>query len=235
MGKEPLGPLGPEVKVMSLPKPGKYGGQDDIKKFDNWLTQLLKYFRTFKVTGYGHNTDCVLYTGLYLEGIAAKLYDQEVESPDRHINYWSFEDLICGLFKRFIHEAMAQQAMTNYDRTCYSTEKGVLAFFNDMKQCAHHMVEPPDDYSFRRKFIRGLPHSIVKTVLEAPGIMAEHSTMDKILDEVKRMEGAQKALNLLMRNNLQSGWTSSKGPLSNACSDADKSGNSSNNQQYKLV
>ncbi|KIM58608.1 hypothetical protein SCLCIDRAFT_27989 [Scleroderma citrinum Foug A] len=167
VGEEPFGPLGPEVKVMSLPKPGKYGGQDDIEKFNDWLTQLLKYFRTFKVTGYRRDADRVLYTGLYLEGIAAEWYNQEVESPDRRIDYWSFEDLICGLFKRFIHEATAQQATTNYDRTRYSAEKGVLAFLNDMKWHAHRMVELPDNYSFRRKFIGGLPHSIVKTVLEA--------------------------------------------------------------------
>ena len=87
------GTLGSQCSVManafenkwarSLPKPGKYGGQDDIEKFDDWLTQLLKYFRTFKVTGYRRDVDHVLYTGLYLEGIAAEWYDQEVKSPDR--------------------------------------------------------------------------------------------------------------------------------------------------------
>ena len=169
----------------------KVWGQDNIKKFDDWLTQLLKYFRTFKVTRYGHDMDHILYMGMYLEGIAAEWYNQEVELPDRCIDYWSFKDLICGLFKRFIHEATAQQAATNYNCTCYSAEKGALAFFNDMKWCAHCMVEPPDDYSFRRKFIGGLPHSIVKTVLEACRITVEHSTMDEILDKVKRMEGAQ--------------------------------------------
>ncbi|KIM56654.1 hypothetical protein SCLCIDRAFT_29403 [Scleroderma citrinum Foug A] len=220
---------------MSLPKPGKYKGQDDIKKFDDWLTQLLKYFRTFKVTRYRCDVDRVLYTGLCLEGITAEWYNQEVESPDRHINYWSFEDLICGLFKRFIHKATAQQAVTNYNHTHYSAEKGVLAFFNNMKRHAHCMVKPSDDYSVRKKFIGGLPHSIVKTVLEARGITAEHSTMDEILDEVKRMEGAQKALNQLVRNNPQSGGLSSKGSSSSARSDTDRSGNSGSNQQYKFV
>ena len=59
--------------------------------------------------------------------------------------------------------------------------------------------------------------------------------MDEILDEVKRMEGAQKALNLLARNNSQSGGTSFKGSLSNAHSDADRSGNPGSNQQYKFI
>ena len=45
------GPLGPEIKAMNPPKPSKYGGQDDLKRFDGWVSQLLKYYRTFKVTG----------------------------------------------------------------------------------------------------------------------------------------------------------------------------------------
>ena len=84
-------------------------------------------------------------------------------------------------------------------------------------------------------WVASLPHSIVKTVLEARGIMAEHSTMDKILDEVKRMEGAQKALNLFVKNNPQGRGTPPKGSLSNARSDVDRSGHSSSNQQYKFM
>ncbi|KIN98760.1 hypothetical protein M404DRAFT_31081 [Pisolithus tinctorius Marx 270] len=96
---KPTGQLGPEVKAMGVPKPGKYKGQDDLKEFNNWLGQLLKYFHTFKVTGPDHDTDRVLYTYAYLEGLASQWYDQEVESPNRQIRDWSFEDLICGLFK----------------------------------------------------------------------------------------------------------------------------------------
>ena len=51
VGEEPNGPLGPEVKAMNLPKPEKYAGEDDIDKFDEWLVQLLAYFRIFKITG----------------------------------------------------------------------------------------------------------------------------------------------------------------------------------------
>ncbi|KIN97515.1 hypothetical protein M404DRAFT_96431, partial [Pisolithus tinctorius Marx 270] len=176
---QPTGQLGPEVKAMGVPKPGKYKGQDDLKEFDNWLGQLLKYFCMFKVTGPDHDVDRVLYTYAYLEGLASQWYDQEVESPNRQIRDWSFEDLICGLFKRFIHEASAQN-------------KGALAFYNDLKRRAHRMVQPPDDYSFRRKFLHGLLHTIIKSIFEARGISAEHSTIEQILKEVRRMETAQK-------------------------------------------
>jgi hypothetical protein len=109
---------------MNPPKPGKYGGQDDLEKFDDWVSQLLKYFHTFKITGPAQEEDQVLYTRLFLEGLASEWYGQEILSPDRKVYFWSFEDLICGLFKRFVHEASVQNATHQYDQTkydmCYS-------------------------------------------------------------------------------------------------------------------
>ena len=58
---------------------------------------MLKYYCTFKITGPDGDEDRVLYTGLFLEGIASKWYG--LESPERRVLYQFFEDLICGLFK----------------------------------------------------------------------------------------------------------------------------------------
>ena len=67
------------------------------------------------------------------------------------------------------------------------------------------MVEPPDSYSFRRKYLGGLLQTIVKMVLEAHRISAEQSSIEEILDEVKHVESAQKALNLYMMQGMQMG------------------------------
>ena len=79
------GPVGLEVKAINPSKCGKYRGQDDLEKFDKWLSHLLKYYHTFKVIRPNHNEDWVLYTRLYLEGLASQWYDQEVNSPDWHV------------------------------------------------------------------------------------------------------------------------------------------------------
>ena len=50
----------------------KVQGQDDLEKFDKWLSHLLKYYCTFKVTRPNHDKDQVLYTRLYLEGLASQ-------------------------------------------------------------------------------------------------------------------------------------------------------------------
>ena len=95
-----------------------------------------------------------------------------------------FKDVISGLFQQFMHEASAQNAVDQYDHTRFSHEKGALAFYNDSKHCTCVMVQPPDNYSFRRKFLYGLPHLIIKSIFEACGISAEHSTIKEILEEV---------------------------------------------------
>ena len=138
--RQPTGPLGPEIKVMNLPKPSKYGGQDDLEKFNDWVSQLLKYYHTFKITGLDWDKDRVLYTGLFLDGIAAEWYGQEIKSPDCRIYFWSFKDLICGLYKHFVHKASAQNAADQYNRTRYDSEKGALAFYNDLCHQVYQMV-----------------------------------------------------------------------------------------------
>ena len=128
---------------MNLPKPRKYGGQDDLEKFDKWLSHLLKYYHTFKVTGSNHDKDQVLYTRLYLEGLTSQWYDQEINSPDRQVQDWMFEDVICGLFQQFVHEVSVQNAVDQYDHTRFSHKKGALAFYNDLKHCACRMLRSP--------------------------------------------------------------------------------------------
>ena len=144
MGEEPDGPLGPEVKAMNPPKPEKYTGKDDIDKFDEWLVQLLAYFWIFKIMGLRTDATHVQYMGLYLSELAQQWYIQEVLALTRRVQHWTFEDLIFGLFRRFIHKASAQNTAIQYNHTKYSVDKGVLAFYNKLMWQADHMVEPPN-------------------------------------------------------------------------------------------
>ena len=111
-----------------------------------------------------------------------------------------------------MHEASAQNAADQYNHTRFSHAKEALAFYNDLKDHACRMVQPLDDYSFRRKFLHGLPHLIIKSIFEARRISVEHSTIEEILEEVRHMETAQKAINMHMRSShTSSGGKSSQG------------------------
>jgi hypothetical protein len=167
--------------------PEKYNGENDIEKFDTWLAGLLRWFRVYNVTGDYKDSMRVDLCGTTLAGLAATWYAVEVEAWNRRTNKWIFEDLVCELYKRFIHEVTAQNAATSYQKTKYSRAKGALAFFNDLQRHANRMVQPPDEYSMKRKFLQGLPEDIVENLLKSRRVSAEHTSMDKLLREVKAM------------------------------------------------
>ena len=88
-----------------------------------------------------------------------------------------------------------QNVAEKYNKTRYSSERGALTFYNDIKRHAAWMVQPPNEYSVQRKFINGLPMSIAEGVIKSRGISAEHSPMEQILIEVQRMASALKMIN----------------------------------------
>jgi hypothetical protein len=87
----------------------------------------------------------------------------------------------------------AQNAATSYQKTKYSCAKGALAFFNDLQRHANRMVQPLDEYLMKRKFLQGLPEDIVENLLKSRRVSAEHTSMDKLLREVKAMESSIQA------------------------------------------
>ena len=70
------------------------------------------------------------------------------------------------MYKRFIHEVTAQNAGVNFDHAVYSKSKGALAFYNDLKRYAGHMVIPPDEYSMKKEFLKGLPINMIDHLLK---------------------------------------------------------------------
>ena len=96
--------------------------------FETWLTGLLRCFRVYNVTGNHKDSLQVDLCGTTLTGLAATWYADEVEAWNRTTRVWLFEELICHLYKQFIHEVTAQNVVTSYQKTMFSKTKGTLAY-----------------------------------------------------------------------------------------------------------
>src|ERR1700723_3855416 len=162
--------------------------------FETWLTGLLRWFRVYNVTGNHKDSLRVDLCAITLTGLAATWYMDEVESWNRTTQVWLFEELIFHLYKRFIHEVTAQNAATSYQKTKFSKTKGTLAYYNELKRHASHMVQPPDEYSMKRKFLGGLPDNLIENLFKSCHVTAEHTPIDKLLREVKAMESLIQAI-----------------------------------------
>lgn len=183
-----------DVRGIKVSPPEKYGGEDDIEKFDAWIAGLLRWLRVQNVCGPKKDVLRVDLCGTTLKGLAADWFAEEVESFYRAVEDWLFEDVVCALYKRFIHRVTAQNAADKYRKTKFSKADGALAFYNEMKRHANRMVQPPDEYSFKRAFLKGLPQELVENLMKSRQVSAEHTPLDILLEEVKAMENNLQAV-----------------------------------------
>ena len=186
----------PEMKSIRVSAHEKYSGEDDIEIFDTWVTGLLRWYWVHNITGATKDSIRVDLCGTTLKGAASEWYSDEVEAWNRPIQHWFFEDLVCAMYKRFIHEVMVQNASVNFDHALYSKLKGTLAFYNHLKRYAGCMVIPPDEYSMKKKFLKGLLIDMIDHLLKTRRITTEHTSFDVILEEAEAMECSMQSVNL---------------------------------------
>src|SRR3984957_18227035 len=101
-----------------------------------------------------------------------------------------------------LHEVTTQNAVTSYQKTKFSKTKGALAYYNKLKCHASHMVQFPDEYSMKRKFLGGLPDVLIKNLFKSHCVTMEHTPIDKLLHEVKAMESSIQAIQNYRSNRL---------------------------------
>ncbi|KAF8835110.1 hypothetical protein BDN67DRAFT_1015847 [Paxillus ammoniavirescens] len=53
------------------------------------------------------------------------------------------------------------------------------------------MVQRPDKYTFKRRFLDGLPDEIGEEILRVHGVSAEHSSLDEMIEATHKVENAQ--------------------------------------------
>ena len=55
-------------------------------------------------------------------------------------------------------------------------------------------LQPPDEYSMKRKFLGGLPGDLIENLFKARRVTTEHTLIDKLLHVVKAMESSIQAI-----------------------------------------
>ena len=90
----------------------KYSGSPKFGELEDWLSALVYRYALMKFGGPDPDTDRVRVYSMveYLEGDAAKWFTRHVLSPKRAVNFWTFSDVVTGLYDRFIHPSSMQDA-----------------------------------------------------------------------------------------------------------------------------
>ena len=178
-------PKGPESK--SVPK---YNGSRQMADLEKWLGSLVLYMEASRLGGPDMDSIRVLWVLQFLEGPACDWFQWHVTSVMRRKVNWTFEEVITGLFDRFILPTSMQDASEQFYSTTYTQENGVQGFYDELLDHAQNMAEHPNERTIRDVFVRGLPARI-RSKLFDNGLNVEYTDLHAFVREAKAKEQAE--------------------------------------------
>lgn len=130
----------------------------------------------------------------FLRGDAREWYDDEVErvpnsyggTYDTLSEHPTFIQVICRLFRRFIHEASLTTVADRFQNVQYSSARGIKGVFSELTRFARCMPNPPDVYTFKRQLFIIPPPAMAKEMTRT--VTAERSSVNDIMQAAIKCE-----------------------------------------------
>src|SRR5215471_233719 len=187
------------IKNVKVPTPELYGGEPDVEAFEAWLLSLLRWLVINRYCGPDFDHLRVQLAGTFLKDKAIRWYNDEVVGAHRIKTKWNFEEVIISLFDRCVQAATVHQATKRFEEVLYTPDKGVKDYYSNLTRWASRMPQPPNAYSFRKRFLNGLPNEIIGKMIER-GAVPEYASIRTMVKTVQRIEDNRVLQNFYVRN-----------------------------------
>ena len=114
-----------------------------------------------------------------------------VSSSCRERLHWTFEEVIIGLYDRFVQPSTMQDAREEFQDASYNAATGIQGYYDTLMDHVQNMVIPPDAYQIMKRFLVGIPGDIREKVFEC-GLSPEVNTIDDLVASAKAIEITKK-------------------------------------------
>jgi len=154
--------------------------------------------------GHDQDCECVLCTLQFLDGKAKRWFQRHVVSVKREKLSWAFEEVILGLYDRFVHPSTMQDAQKEFLCAKYKAETGVQGFYDNIMDHAQNMAVHPNEYQIMEVFLKGVPTTIRDKIFEN-GLSPEVNTIDDLVSCAKAIEMSYKTAEYYRKKALATG------------------------------
>jgi hypothetical protein len=155
----------PEGYKPSLKSGGmiRYNGSPKFSDLENWLAAVVYHYALMKLGGDNFNVDRIRVLSLmeFLEGDAQTWYTTHVLNSRCATNWWTFCNVITGLYYRYIFPSSMQDTRENFRKVKYTPTLGVQGFYDALLEHAQNMAVYPDSHTILEEFMGGLPQTMI--------------------------------------------------------------------------
>ncbi|KIJ25857.1 hypothetical protein M422DRAFT_273141 [Sphaerobolus stellatus SS14] len=155
---------------VKLGSPPVYSGECNLEKFENWVVSVLQFMSLYNLLG----------------PRAVKVQIQLLGQCLAEIKHWDLESVIIGLQKWFMSTLSLNKVAVNYDNITQGSMT-VQQLHQELSKLAKKMIELPDVYSYRRRFMSALKPDIRESVLKE-GLTPEFTPIGELVEEAVKMD-----------------------------------------------
>src|SRR6266481_3095906 len=187
--------LGPNLDIFAhtgvkIPHPEPYSGEVDLERFEVFVAGILWWLSLNLLLGSSTNSTLVQikYLGTCLTGDTSEWYSRNVEHYARATREWTLQSALIGLQKHFLHPLTQRHVSMQFEATRQGSGT-VQDLLNSLEKLAARMVQYPDGYTMRKRFLAALCELLCCEVL-LQGHMAEFSRGAGLTLAAERVENA---------------------------------------------
>ncbi|KAF5381373.1 hypothetical protein D9615_008424 [Tricholomella constricta] len=178
---------------------GTYSGSAKFGNLEEWLSSLVVMLAVSQFGGEGRDQERVLITSEFLDGEARKWYNRHIIHVNREKQFWTFEDVVLGLYDQFVLPSTMQDARNDFNAVTYSASKGIQGLYDDLVDHAMNMAARTDDWTFLEKFLKTLPREMRKALFD-DGLSPEINMAQEFLAVGLAHQATQKTADYFERN-----------------------------------
>ncbi|KAF5378533.1 hypothetical protein D9615_007196 [Tricholomella constricta] len=155
---------------------GTYSGSAKFGDLEEWLSSLVVMLAVSQFGGEERDQERLLITSEFLDGEARKWYNRHVIHVNREKQLWTFEDVVLGLYDRFVLPSTMQDARNDFNAVTYSNGRLDV-----------------------QKFLKTLPREMRKALFD-DGLSPEINTAREFLAVGLAHQATQKTADYFERN-----------------------------------
>ncbi|KAG6894556.1 hypothetical protein C0992_005613 [Termitomyces sp. T32_za158] len=124
----------------------------------------------------------------FMDGEARNWFRRHVLHTNRDKLYWTFKEVLIGLYNRFVNAATMQEAREAFRTAVYDAQTGIQTFYDDLVGHAQNMAVYPDEFTIQETFLDGIPAEMRCALIRNDNLLPEVNTVTEFLAYAIRYE-----------------------------------------------
>ncbi|KAG6881824.1 hypothetical protein C0992_013385, partial [Termitomyces sp. T32_za158] len=158
-----------------------YAGRHKFSQLEDWAMDVCYHLAACCYGGDDMDQERIFVLHEFMDGEAQNWFHRHVLHTNRDKSYWTFKEVLIGLYNCFVNAATMQEAREAFRTAVYNAQTGVQTFYDDLVGHAQNMAVYLDEFTIRETFLDGIPAEMRHALIHDDNLSPEVNTVTKFL------------------------------------------------------